>query len=418
MSQLGLFSAEVFADLTLSRSFLFSALISAVDPVAVLAIFAEIGVNPVLYFLVFGESLLNDAVTVVLYRMMAAFTEMEAITFIEILKGITSFFIVSLGGVFVGLIYGIITAFLTRITTHVRVVEPLAVLFLAYASYLTAELFEFSGIIAIIACGVLQAHYSFANISNDSETTVVNFCKMLASICDCIIFLFLGIETISESHVIDVGFIVLSIICCLLFRFLSVVVLTSLANRKRLRIVDYEEQFIMGYGGLRGAVCFSLVILITEEQVPHELKSLFITTTIVVIFFTVFVQGITMKPFVKWLKIETLNVQDQTINEELNSNLLDHVLEGVEVILGQMGSNIIRSKIEQIDEYVIKKFLQNKIESKHGVIMKAYQGIMLKEHQATVTAAKGQLESNCFQKRPSFSVYFAIGCKTSGDKYS
>ena len=293
-------------------------------------------------------------VSVVLYRMMAAFTEMDDISFVEILKGITSFFIVSLGGVFVGLIYGIITALLTRITTHVRVVEPLAVLFLAYASYLTAELFEFSGIIAIIACGVLQAHYSFANISNDSETTVVNFCKMLASVCDCIIFLFLGIETISDTHEVDFGFIVLSVICCLLFRFLSVAVLTGLANRKRLRIIDYEEQFIMGYGGLRGAVCFSLVILITENQVPHKLKSLFVTTTIVVIFFTVFVQGITMKPFVKWLKIETLIVQDQTINEELNGNLLDHVLEGVEVILGQMGSNIIRSKIEQIDEYMIK----------------------------------------------------------------
>ena len=92
LSKLGLFSKEVFDDLTITRSLLFSALISAVDPVAVLAIFAEIGVNPVLYFLVFGESLLNDAVTVVLYRTMAAFTEMESITALEILKGKKCFF--------------------------------------------------------------------------------------------------------------------------------------------------------------------------------------------------------------------------------------------------------------------------------------------------------------------------------------
>ena len=93
---------------------------------------------------------------------------------------------------------------------------------------------------------------------------------MLASVCDCIIFLFLGIETISDNHIVDIGFILLAVISCLLFRFLSVVVLTGIANKKRLRIVDYEEQFIMSYGGLRGAVCFSLVVLITEQQVRFK----------------------------------------------------------------------------------------------------------------------------------------------------
>ena len=87
-------------------TFLFSSLISAVDPVAVLAVFEEIHVNEILYIVVFGESLLNDAVTVVLYHMFEKYSEM-GISNIEItdyVNGFLSFLCVALGGVFVGML--------------------------------------------------------------------------------------------------------------------------------------------------------------------------------------------------------------------------------------------------------------------------------------------------------------------------
>lgn len=84
--------------------FLFSSLISAVDPVAVLAVFEEIHVNEILYIVVFGESLLNDAVTVVLYHMSEKYSEIgvENLDVTHVVKGATKFFVVALGGTLIG----------------------------------------------------------------------------------------------------------------------------------------------------------------------------------------------------------------------------------------------------------------------------------------------------------------------------
>lgn len=130
--------------------FLFGALISAVDPVAVLAVFEEIHVDEILYIVVFGESLLNDAVTVVLYHMFEAYSEMgpSNIIYTDVLAGLGSFFVVALGGTIIGIIWGFATGLVTRFTHQVRVIEPIFIFVMAYLAYLNAEIFHMSGILA------------------------------------------------------------------------------------------------------------------------------------------------------------------------------------------------------------------------------------------------------------------------------
>lgn len=98
--------AGVYGPITtpLLDTFLFASLISAVDPVAVLAVFEEIHVNEILYIVVFGESLLNDAVTVVLYHMFETYSGMglDAIQAIDVINGVGSFLLVALGGTIIG----------------------------------------------------------------------------------------------------------------------------------------------------------------------------------------------------------------------------------------------------------------------------------------------------------------------------
>jgi len=171
-------------------------------------------------YMVFGESLINDGVAVVLYKMMNSFAGImsigETVTLTNCLMGLLSFCTIALGGLFIGITVGVITALITKFTQEVRVIEPLAVLSCAYLSYMLAELVSFSGIISLIGCGIVQAHYAFKNISDKSETTIKYFIAMLrfvlwkiflrlmthfSSTMDCIIFLYLGMAVLEAVQV-------------------------------------------------------------------------------------------------------------------------------------------------------------------------------------------------------------------------
>lgn len=104
-----------------------------------------------------------------------------------------------------------------------------------------------------------------------------------------------------------------------MFLFTGVIILTALANKFRLHQLSKVEKFVMSYGGLRGAVAFALVLLIDPSAVP--LQPMFMTTTIAVVYFTVFIQGITIKPLVKILNVKTAEKRKPTMNERIHERV-------------------------------------------------------------------------------------------------
>ncbi|KAJ8303381.1 hypothetical protein KUTeg_019777 [Tegillarca granosa] len=279
ISLMGLFGRTI----SILDCFIFSSLISAVDPVAVLSVFEEVHVNQMLYIIVFGESLLNDGVTVVLYHMMEGFIEIgeENIIATDVISGIGSFFIVAIGGSLIGILFGFFGGFITKYTEHVRVIEPLFVFVLGYMMYLTSEMVHLSSILALSFGGIVLRHYLEANVSSKTRTSIKFFMKMLAHI--------------------------------------SIMILSYILNRRRLVKLTGIDQFVMAYGGLRGGIAFCLSLSLKEELVPE--KRLFVTATIIIVFFTVFVQGITIKPVVNALNVKKEQEGESTLNEKIHETV-------------------------------------------------------------------------------------------------
>nr|XP_017006962.2 sodium/hydrogen exchanger 3 isoform X9 [Drosophila takahashii] len=359
--------------------FLFASLISAVDPVAVLAVFEEIHVNEILYIVVFGESLLNDAVTVVMYHMMESYNEigLDKIIAQDIASGVGSFFVVALGGTAIGIIWGFLTGLVTRFTDHVRVIEPIFIFVMAYLAYLNAEIFHMSGILAITFCGITMKNYVESNISQKSHTTVKYALKMLSSSAETIIFMFLGVATVNNMHVWNTWFVILTIAFCSVFRVIGVILLSALANRFRLHKLSRVDQFVMSYGGLRGAVAFALVLLVDENVVKQ--KNMFVTTTIAVIYFTVFLQGITIKPLVKILNVKRANKRKPTMNERIHERFMDHLMAGIEDIVGKTGNYNVRDKFKRFDNRFIRPLLIRDLKGAEPKIIETYSKLTMRD---------------------------------------
>ncbi|CAJ0584031.1 unnamed protein product, partial [Mesorhabditis spiculigera] len=345
---------------------IFASLIAAVDPVAVLAIFQEVGVNKVLYFMVFGESLLNDAVTVVCYNLVIEFKDLPSIRFLDCLMGLLAFLCVALGGLAIGLFCGAMSAFVTKFTEHVRVVEPVILFGTAYLSFIVAEMFHFSGLIALIACGLFQTHYTCPNISYKSYISVTYFAKVASSVTESLIFIILGVMLVNERgwfwsdwHPV---FSLFALILCQIARILVVFFLTYFVNQFTggVRYISFQEQLIMAYGGLRGAISFSLVFMISDD-VP--IKNTLLSATYVVILFTVFIQGATIKPIVQYLNIRLAKQEDHfRMFNEFNRGMIIHMSQGIEDLVGYKGS--VMNQASALSKRYIRPILEKDYKTK------------------------------------------------------
>ncbi|XP_012411208.1 sodium/hydrogen exchanger 4 [Trichechus manatus latirostris] len=385
------------SDVNLLQNLLFGSLISSVDPVAVLAVFEEARVNEPLYMMIFGEALLNDGITVVLYNILIAFTKMhkfEHIEPVDILAGCARFIIVGLGGVFFGIIFGFISAFITRFTQNISAIEPLIVFMFSYLSYLVAETLYLSGILAITACAVTMKKYVEENVSQTSYTTIKYFMKMLSSVSETLIFIFMGVSTVGKNHEWNWAFVCFTLVFCQIWRAISVFALFYVSNQFRTFPFSIKDQCIIFYSGVRGAGSFSLAFLLPLALFPR--KKMFVTATLVIIYFTVFIQGVTVGPLVRYLDVKKTN-KKESINEELHIRLMDHLKAGIEDVCGQWSHYQVRDKFKKFDHRYLRKILIRSNQPKSSIVS-LYKKLEMK--QAIEMVETGMLSSTSFSMPP------------------
>ena len=351
------------------NSLRFAAMISAVDPVAVLAIFEDIGVNINLYFMVFGESLLNDGVSIVLYNSMENLEKISrssndgSIEEINYILACLSFVTVVFGGFLIGMCIGLVSSAIVRFTEHTQVIEPFLLIVMSYIAYILAEMFHWSGIISLLGCGIVQKRYAFRNISPISSSTIKHAIKTVATFSDCVIFLTLGAITISRPHYLQWhwGFVIWTCVLCLIVRFMGVFLLSFVLNMFSIKKISINEQIIMSYGGLRGAVGFSLAIIWYQETETPMVR-IFLTTTLFMVYFTVFLQGGTIKLLVNKLNIKKEEETAKSISSDVHFRTIDLLMSGVGGILGGLHYNRFMKFIKLFEEkHVHKYFLRENV---------------------------------------------------------
>lgn len=175
---------------------MFGSLISATDPVATLSLMGNptVGAPPLLYALVFGEAVLNDAVAIVLYQTFESFLDIPFTTG-TVWQATVKFVYVSIGSVFIGCGVALVCAFMFK-KTDFRALphfEITLTLLFAFGSYFLAEISHLSGIMSLFFCGVVLAHYNTANISEVSRHATHDAFKSFAQICESFVFIYLGI---------------------------------------------------------------------------------------------------------------------------------------------------------------------------------------------------------------------------------
>lgn len=302
------FGISAATPLTLGAALLFGALISATDPVAVIALFKELGVPKRLSTLVDGESLFNDATAIVVFNILlgivAAGTAFSTSIAID---GIWQFLVVFFGGLLVGVVLGGTMLWIIALEKQDHMVQAALTMVLAYLSFIVAEHFlHVSGVIAVVAAGVFGS-WAGARIFDDKmRHYVTEFWELMAFIANSLIFLLMGL---TEYHLFEdlgryqeaTGYILLGFVLTLVARLIVVYGLTPLTNRLSPEArVESSDKAVMFWGGLRGAIPLALALGLPAD---FEHRVMIIDLTLGVVLMSLLIQGTTVGWLLKKLKI-------------------------------------------------------------------------------------------------------------------
>lgn len=277
------------------EALLFGALISAVDPVATLSIMGndDLNVDPLLYSLVFGESVLNDAIAISLFKTFAIYYKPEGPEWSEseIPGALLSFAVVTTLSIFLGVALGLMASWIYK-HTDLKLFPKLETSLLfsfCYLCYATAEAVELSGIMALFFQGVTLSHYNSYNLSETAHVASEEIFSTFATITETIVFVYMGMGVFTGRFSNwDVGFSFIALIACLIGRFLNIFPLSFVANfwRKGRQKISGEMQVVLWFAGLRGAIAFALA-----ENMPGNHKEVYSTATLSICIFTTVICG-------------------------------------------------------------------------------------------------------------------------------
>ena len=280
---------HVGAGMLLPNAIVFGSIVAATDPVAVIALFGSLGVPKRLQVLLEGESLLNDGTAIVVFNIAVG----AAITgSFDIRAGIGEFIFNAGVGLGVGLVLGLLASFvISRIDDYL--IETVITFVLAYGSFVVAETFHVSGVLAVVAAGIVNGNISPRGMSSTTRLVVYNFWEFMSFIANSFVFLLIGLVVDLPLLINNWQAILWGILAALLSRLIVIYVLFP-----KSKIIPIRWKHILYWGGLRGAISLALVLGLAAKM-GADISGRLQAMVFGLVLFTLLVQGTTMSWLVK-----------------------------------------------------------------------------------------------------------------------
>ncbi|KAJ7452071.1 sodium/hydrogen exchanger [Mycena galericulata] len=308
-------------DLGLVECLKFGSTLSATDPVTILAIFNQYKVDPKLYTVIFGESLLNDAVSIVMYETLTQFHGTEEIFISSIFRGIGIFLLSFSVSMALGVAFGLGMSLLLKHSSLnlYPSIESCLVALCAYTCYFFSNGMSMSGIVSLLFCGITLKHYAYHTMSRRTQRTSKYIFSTLAQLSENFIFIYLGMSLFTSAPTservtsyVKPLFITITTVAVIFTRYAAVFPLAEAINffHRHVRGQRHEElphsyQMMLFWAGLRGAVGVALAAGFTGPN-AQTLR----TTVLVVVVLTVLLFGGTTARMLEVLGIRT-GVEDE-----------------------------------------------------------------------------------------------------------
>jgi monovalent cation/hydrogen antiporter len=338
-------SSALIPGFTLATGFLLGGIVSPPDAVSASTILKNIKVPKSFVSIIEGESLLNDASSLVVFRFALAAILTGKFIFHE---AAVNFVLVIVMGIFIGLIVALVFYAVHRWLPTSSNIDVVLTLLAPYTMYILAEEFHFSGVLAVVSGGLFLSARRHEFLSNRSRIQGVNVWEAVAFVLNGFVFILIGLEfPVIIKHLGPGGFgpavkysliIVLALIVTRFISTYGAVVVTIIMSRF-IRVADptpgWKAPIVLGWAGMRGVVSLAAALSIpvalkNGADFPTRNMILFITFTVILV--TLVLQGLTLPMVIKWLKLPTrdsdlpIEKQKQLIRKKL-SHLSLNILE-------------------------------------------------------------------------------------------
>ncbi len=349
----------------LLQALVLGAIISPTDPISVLAIFRQLGVTRRLSVLMEGESLFNDAVGLVIFSiLLEAARNPESVS---VSAGLASFVIVTMGGLAIGAMFGLVASRLTR-TIDDHLIEVTLSTILAYGSFLVAEQVQvaghhFSGVIAVVVAGLWMGNYGRATgMSPKTIVTLHTFWEYASFVVNSMIFLLIGVElgrlgnVARPSALIGLAFAVYGIY------LVSRACVSYGAGYLISRVDDpvpVAWRHVFTWGGLKGALSMIMVLQVagTVPEWAEAVAEVILPATFGVVFLSLVIQGLSLGHLVRWLglarRTEVVERFERLVGQIVANRAALSSLDGLRgshVLTSRLHTNLARAYEEETED--------------------------------------------------------------------